>query len=147
MPENNKTKEYQSGDAFKEKFAKNNEILRQLKLRRKELKFAAFFLQTSTLLFFLPVIPFGNILAPLIIKLMQGDKYPELKNFYRELLNFQLTFWIYLAISSLSFLIYIGWILILIVIIAWTILTIINFTKIKKSNYNYKYPYTINFFK
>ncbi len=147
MSENDTTKQYQQGDAFKEKFAKNNEILRQLKLQRKELRFAALLLQTSTLLFFLPAIPFGNILLPLIIKLMQGDKYPELKKFYRELLNFQLTFWIYLAISSLSYFIYIGYVLIPIVIIAWTVLTIINFTKIRKCNYNYQYPYTINFFK
>ena len=134
------------GSAFRKKFNNNNQILRQIKRHRTNLKRAAFLLQLSTLLLFVTAIPVGNILGPIIVHFFYKDKYPELKNFYYEILNFQISFWLYMAFSTILCFIYIGFLLLPIFFAGWLILTIIGFIKIYNCNYNYKYPFTIKFF-
>lgn len=47
------------------------------------------------------VIPFGNILAPLIIWLVKREEYPMVDDQGKESLNFQISFTIYFLISFL----------------------------------------------
>ena len=131
--------------AFKEKFEKNQQILKEIRLHKKDLKQSAFILQLSTLLFFVTAIPIGNILGPIIVWFFYKDKYLELKDFYYEILNFQISFWIYTAIAGFLCFIFIGYLLLPIILISWLILTIIGFFNIYEGNYNYKYPFTKKF--
>ena len=111
------------------------------KNRNEEVKSAALLLQSSTLLA-LTAIPFLNILGPFLVKYYHKDKYPELKNFINELINFQISFAIYYFIS-----LKLPHIFQLAVIVVWLYQTYQAFTKIFELNYGHKYPLSFKFFK
>ncbi|HEV2668219.1 MAG TPA: DUF4870 domain-containing protein [Blastocatellia bacterium] len=88
------------------------------------------------------LIPFGNIIAPLIIYLMKKDESPFVADQSRESLNFQISICIYALISGVLVLILIGILLLIVVGVAGVILTII--ASVKAANGEaYRYPLTI----
>ena len=87
-------------------------------------------------------VPFGNVIAPLIIYLMKKDESPFVADQARESLNFQISVCIYLLISGVLVLILIGFLLLAVVWVAGAILTII--ASVKAANGEaYRYPLTL----
>ena len=87
-------------------------------------------------------IPFGNIIAPLIIYLMKKDESPFVADQARESLNFQISMSIYAVISGVLVLILIGFLLLAAVWVAGVILTVIASVKAANGE-GYRYPLTI----
>jgi uncharacterized Tic20 family protein len=91
-------------------------------------------------------VPFGNIIAPLIIWLIKRDNDPFVNDQGKEAVNFQISITIYTAIASILILILIG----IPAIIALAIMNIvfIIIATVKSSNGEaYRYPMTIRFLK
>jgi uncharacterized Tic20 family protein len=87
-------------------------------------------------------IPFGNVIAPLIIYLMKKDESPFVADQARESLNFQISICIYALISLVLVIIIIGVFLLIAVWVVGVILTII--ASVKAANGEaYRYPLTI----
>ncbi len=93
------------------------------------------------------IIPLGIILGPIIVKMMNEQKHPELKNFMNELINFQLSILIYSLICIPLCIIFIGFFLLSAISIVWLIFTIIGLSKVCNYQYDYKYPMTIRMIK
>jgi uncharacterized Tic20 family protein len=88
------------------------------------------------------LVPFGNVIAPLIIYLMKKDESPFVADQSRESLNFQISVCIYALISGVLILILIGFLLLAVVVVAGAILTII--ASVKAANGEaYRYPLTL----
>jgi uncharacterized Tic20 family protein len=87
-------------------------------------------------------VPFGNVVAPLIIYLMKKDESPYVAEHSRESLNFQISMTIYALISAVLTLILIGFLLLMAVWVAGVVLTIIASVK-AASGEAYRYPLTI----
>jgi uncharacterized Tic20 family protein len=88
------------------------------------------------------LVPFGNVIAPLIIYLMKKDESPFVADQSRESLNFQISVCIYALISGVLILILIGFLLLAVVLVAGAILTII--ASVKAANgVAYRYPLTL----
>ncbi len=92
-------------------------------------------------------VPFGSILGPLIVKMMNEQKHPDLKNFMNELINFQLSILIYSVVSGILCLAFIGFLLLPVVGILWLIFTVIGLSKVCNYEYGYKYPMPIRMIK
>lgn len=87
-------------------------------------------------------VPFGNVVAPLIIYLMKKDELPFVVEQSRESLNFQISMSIYALISGVLTLILIGFLLLAAIWVAGVVLTII--ASVKAANGEaYRYPLTI----
>ena len=71
------------------------------------------------------IIPFGNILGPLVIWLIKKDTLPFLNDQGKEAVNFNITVLIAAIISAFLIFIVIGLFLLFVVGIVWLILTII----------------------
>jgi uncharacterized Tic20 family protein len=87
-------------------------------------------------------IPFGHIIAPLIIYLMKKDESPFVADQARESLNFQISMSIYAVISGVLVLFLIGFLLLAAVWVAGVVLTIIASVKAANGE-GYRYPLTI----
>lgn len=88
------------------------------------------------------LIPFGNIIAPLVIWQMKKNELPFVDDQGKEALNFQISMTIYMIVSAFLILIAIGILLIIIVGLVSLILTVI--AAINASNGTaYRYPLTI----
>ena len=87
-------------------------------------------------------IPFGHIIAPLIIYLMKKDESPFVAEQARESLNFQISMSIYAVISGVLVLILIGFLLLAAVWVAGVVLTVIASVKAANGE-GYRYPLTI----
>jgi uncharacterized protein len=88
------------------------------------------------------VIPFGNVIAPLIIYLMKKDESPFVADQSRESLNFQISLSIYALISGVLIVILIGFLLLGVIWVAGVVLTVI--ASVKSANGEaYRYPLTI----
>ena len=90
------------------------------------------------------IIPFGNIVGPLIIYLMKKDEYQFVDDQGKEVLNFQITWSIILFLSIIFIVVGIGILLLIGFGIAWLILTIVGAIKANEGVY-YRYPMTIKF--
>ena len=89
-------------------------------------------------------IPLGNIIAPLLIWLIKKEESRFVDEVGRNVVNFQITWTIYLIVSALSLIVFIGFVLLPLVIIGWFVLIIIG--AIRASNDTvFEYPLTINF--
>jgi uncharacterized protein len=91
-------------------------------------------------------IPFGNIIAPLVIWLVKKDQSKFIDHNGKEVLNFQISILIYLAISLILTFVVIGIVLIIAVTIAAIVLTIIAAVQTSKGEW-YRYPMTIRLIK
>ncbi|MDQ3013528.1 MAG: DUF4870 domain-containing protein [Acidobacteriota bacterium] len=91
-------------------------------------------------------VPFGNILAPLIIWLVKKDQSQFVADQAKESLNFQISLTIYAIVSGILVLVLIGFLLLGVVIIGGAILTIIATIKANNGEY-YRYPLTLRLVK
>ncbi|MFZ4682610.1 MAG: DUF4870 domain-containing protein [Terrimicrobiaceae bacterium] len=89
-------------------------------------------------------LPAGNILAPLVLWLVKKAEVPSLDQVGKDVLNFQISWSIYLLLSGLSMFFCIGMILLPVAAIAWLVFVILG--AIKASNgERYNFPLTIKF--
>ena len=87
-------------------------------------------------------VPFGNILAPLIIWLVKKDQSQFVADQAKESLNFQISLIIYAIIGGILIIVLIGFLILGVVIIGGIILTIIATIKANNGEH-YRYPLTI----
>ncbi len=92
------------------------------------------------------VIPFGNIIGPLVIWLMKKDTMPFVDDQGKEALNFNITIAIAAVVSGILTLVLIGFIMMIVVGIAWLVLTIIAAMKANAGEM-YRYPFTLRLIK
>ena len=90
------------------------------------------------------IIPFGNILAPIIIWLIKKENLPFVQDQGKEVLNFQISMIIYLAISGILYFLLIGIPILIGLIIFDFIITIIATVNANDGKY-FCYPITIHF--
>lgn len=91
-------------------------------------------------------VPFGNLLAPLIIWLVMKKEYPFVDEQGKEALNFQITMTFYAIGCALLMLVLIGFILIFVLIAVDVILVIIAGIKANNGE-SYRYPFTLRLIK
>ena len=90
------------------------------------------------------IIPFGNILSPLIIWLIKKDESPFITDQGKEVLNFQISMIIYILLSLFLIILLIGIPILIGLIIFNFIVTIIGAINANDGKY-YRYPITIRF--
>jgi len=89
------------------------------------------------------VFPLANILAPSIFWFLRRSTDPQLDRVGREVLNFQISFTIYVFAGLLLSGIFIGLLILPAVIIAWVVFMILAAVKAGCGE-DYKYPFTLN---
>ena len=104
----------------------------------------AMFAHLAALLGFL--IPFGNLIGPLIVWLMKRNEMPFVDDQGKESLNFQITVFIAVIVSVLAMLVLIGFVLIFVVGIGALVLTIMAGIKANNGE-TYRYPFTLRLLK
>ena len=88
------------------------------------------------------LVPFGNIIAPLIIWQTKKNELPFASREAKESLNFQISLTIYTLVAGLSMFVLIGFILTPLIILAGIIFTIIGGLK-ANNGVAYRYPLTL----
>ena len=92
------------------------------------------------------IVPFGNVLVPLVIWLVQKDKMAFVDDQGKEALNFQITVFGAALVSMLAMLILIGFLLIVVVGLGALVFTIMAAIKANEG-VAYRYPLTIRLIK
>ncbi len=92
------------------------------------------------------IIPFGNVLGPLIIWLTQKEKSAFVEANAKEALNFNITVFIAFVVSGILTLVVIGLLMLAIVFFAWLILSVMAGIKASKGE-QYAYPMTLRLIK
>jgi len=88
------------------------------------------------------VVPFGNIIGPLILWLIKRQELPSVDAHGKEALNFQISVTIYMAVAAVLMLVIIGFFLMIGIAVAAIVLVVI--AAVKASNGElYRYPLTI----
>ena len=90
------------------------------------------------------IIPFGNIIGPLIIWLVKRDQFPFVNDQGKESLNFQISILIYVAVSAVLALLLIGFLLMAAVGVFCLIMVILASVKANEG-VAYRYPLCIRF--
>jgi hypothetical protein len=90
------------------------------------------------------VFPFGNIIVPLGIWLVQRDKYPLVDDQGKEAVNFQISMSIYLIASAILVLFAVG-LFLLIALLIFGLVVIVNAAIRARDGEKYRYPLTIRF--
>ncbi|MBX9743335.1 MAG: DUF4870 domain-containing protein [Chthoniobacterales bacterium] len=93
--------------------------------------------------FLLPII-LAHIVVPLTIWLIKRSESTEIDATGREVLNFQISYTLYLAIAGALCFLLIGFLIFPLFFIPWLILPIVGACKTSKGNF-YRYPFTIRF--
>jgi hypothetical protein len=93
------------------------------------------------------LIPFGNLLGPLIVWLVKRSEMPMVEIQGKEALNFQITVTIAAVISMLLIFVLIGFVLLLVVGVGALILTIMAAIKVSNGEFDYKYPWALRLLK
>jgi uncharacterized protein len=88
------------------------------------------------------IIPFGNIVAPLVIWQIKKADMPFAAEQAKEALNFNITLTIAGIIAAVLMIVLIGFVLLPIIGIAWLVLTILAGINASKGE-NYRYPFTL----
>lgn len=88
------------------------------------------------------VIPFGSVIAPLVVWQLKKDTMPFASEQAREALNFNITVAIAALVSSVLIVVLIGFLLLGVVVVAWLILTIIGGLAASRGE-NYRYPFAL----
>jgi uncharacterized protein len=86
------------------------------------------------------IIPFGNILGPLVVWLWKKDEYSEVERQGKDVLNFQISMLLYMLISALLIVMVVGILLILALGVANIIVTIIAIIKTSNGE-RFTYPF------
>jgi len=84
----------------------------------------------------------GNIIGPLIVWLIKKQDLPALDAEGRKVLNFQISYTIYMIIAGATVCIWIGWVLLPLIFILWLVFTIIGAVKVSNGE-PYEFPFTI----
>jgi uncharacterized Tic20 family protein len=92
------------------------------------------------------VIPFGNIIGPLIIYSMKKDEYAFVADQGKESLNFQISVLTYLMISGIAVLFIVGIFMLIAVGLLSLILTVVASVRANDGEH-YRYPFCIRFIK
>lgn len=90
------------------------------------------------------VIPFGNIIGPLVLWVIKKDEYPLVNDQGKEALNFQISMTIYILVSIVLIFVAIG-ILFLIALALFEIFAIVIASIKASEGKTYRYPLTIRF--
>ena len=93
------------------------------------------------------IIPFGNVIGPLIIWLIKKDTMPLVNQHGKESLNFQITVLIAAIISFILMFVLIGMLLLVVVGIGALVLTIMAAVKVANGQTDYRYPWTLRLIK
>lgn len=93
------------------------------------------------------VVPFGNIVGPLVVWLIKRGEMPLVDTHGKEALNFQITVTIAFLICVPLMFVLIGIPLMIAVGLAALILTIMAAVKISNGNLDYQYPFAIRLLK
>jgi uncharacterized Tic20 family protein len=93
------------------------------------------------------VIPFGNVLGPLVVWLIKKDTMPLVDQHGKEALNFQITVLIAAGISFVLMFVLIGIFLLIAVGIGALVLTIMAAVKVSNGQLDYKYPFALRLIK
>ena len=93
------------------------------------------------------VIPFGNVIGPLVVWLMKKDTMPLVDQHGKEALNFQITVAIAIFVCLLLILVVIGIFLVFIVAIGALVMTIVAGIKVANGDLDYKYPFSLRLIK
>jgi len=92
------------------------------------------------------IIPFGNIIGPLVVWLTNRDKYPVVNDQGREALNFQISMLLYSLIGLVLVFILIGG-LILVGLLIFNIVQIILAALSANKGNSYRYPICLRLIK
>jgi len=92
------------------------------------------------------IIPFGHIIAPLVIWLTKKEESPLVEDQGKESLNFQISLTIYYFVAALLTLVVIGVVLLIGLVIFNIVIVIIAGMKANNGE-KYRYPITIRFIK
>ena len=92
------------------------------------------------------IIPFGNIIAPLIIWLIKKSESSLVDDQGKESLNFQISVTIYAFVALLLTLILIGYVVFVALVIFDLVMVIIAAVKVNEGE-KYRYPLCIRFIK
>jgi uncharacterized Tic20 family protein len=84
----------------------------------------------------------GHIGGPLIVLLVRGDSSPFVSYHAREALNFNISLWLWGLVAGLLCFVLIGFPLLLLLFIAWVVLTIVAALK-ARDGLGYRYPFTL----
>ncbi|MEI2455939.1 DUF4870 domain-containing protein [Lysobacter firmicutimachus] len=88
------------------------------------------------------IIPFGSVLGPLVVWLIKKDTMPFVAEQGKEALNFNITVLIAFIVSAVLTIVLIGFLLMLVVGLAWLVLTILAALAANKGE-SYRYPMTL----
>lgn len=100
----------------------------------------AMFAHLSALIGF--IIPFGNIIGPLVIWMIKKETMPFVDQQGKEALNFQITVTIAMVVSAILIIVVIGFVLMFLIGLAALILTIMAGIKANEG-VAYRYPFTL----
>jgi len=89
-------------------------------------------------------VPFGNVVAPLVVWLVKRDESRFVDENGIRALNFQLTWSVILLVTALSVLVGVGLVLFPLAMLAWLILTVVGTVRAADDEV-YDYPLTIGF--
>ena len=92
------------------------------------------------------IIPFGNIIGPLVIWMVKKDEFPLVDDQGKESLNFQISMTIYYIVSAILIIVLIG-ILMLIGLAVFSLIMIIIAMVKANDGVAYRYPLCIRFIK
>lgn len=92
------------------------------------------------------VIPFGNLIVPIIIWSMKKEEMPMVDAHGKEVINFQISMTIWMIVSAFLIFLLIGIPLLIILAILQVVFIIIGAIKADNGEL-YKYPLTIQFIK
>ncbi|MEZ5545723.1 MAG: DUF4870 domain-containing protein [Lysobacteraceae bacterium] len=92
------------------------------------------------------IIPFGNILGPLILWQVKKAEFPFVDDQGKEALNFNITMAIAGLVAALLTLLLIGFLLLPVIALAWLVFTIIAALKANEG-VAYRYPFTLRLIK
>ncbi|TVS17663.1 MAG: DUF4870 domain-containing protein [Gammaproteobacteria bacterium] len=92
------------------------------------------------------VVPFGNIIGPLVIWLIKREEHPFVDEQGKEALNFQISVFLYAIVCGLLSLILIGIPLLIALGIFWLVVVIIASVKANGGE-SYRYPLNLRLIK
>ena len=121
---------------------KNGEQAAEQPVLSSDEKMWAMFCHLSALAGF--VIPFGNIIAPLVIWILKKEEYPHVNDQGKEAINFQISMTIYIIASIILIVIVIGIPLLILLGLFELIVIVIASIKANEGE-KYRYPFAIRF--
>jgi len=92
------------------------------------------------------LIPFGNVIIPIVIWSMKKEEMPMVDEHGKEVINFQLSMTIWIIISVILVFLLVGILLIVVLALLQVVLVIVGALK-ADSGQLYRYPLTIRFIK